>query len=71
MYTGNLLFAQVMEFALWHTFRLLVANYRGDFNVRTFSCLDHHDARKTCLPRTTERPVHERKDEPRTIVGGV
>ncbi len=40
MYTGNLVFAQVMEFAPWHTFRLLVAKYRGDFNVRTFSCLD-------------------------------
>ena len=40
MHTGNLVFAQVMEFAPWHTFRLLVAKYRGDFNVRTFSCLD-------------------------------
>jgi hypothetical protein len=29
-----------MEFAPWHTFRRLVAKYRGDFNVRTFSCLD-------------------------------
>jgi hypothetical protein len=40
MYAGKLVFAQVMEFALWHTFRRLVAKYRGDFNVRTFSCLD-------------------------------
>jgi hypothetical protein len=40
MYTGNLVFAQVMEFAPWHTFRRLVAKYGGDFNVRTFSCLD-------------------------------
>jgi len=40
MHTGNLVFAQVMEFAPWHTFRRLVAKYRGDFNVRTFSCLD-------------------------------
>jgi hypothetical protein len=29
-----------MEFAPWHTFRRLVSKYRGDFNVRTFSCLD-------------------------------
>src|SRR6266700_3275686 len=36
------LFAQVMEFALWHTFRRLVAKYRGDFNVRRFSCLDQY-----------------------------
>jgi hypothetical protein len=40
MYTGNLVFAQIMEFAPWHTFRRLVTKYRGDFNVRTFSCLD-------------------------------
>ena len=40
MYAGKLVFAQVMEFAPWHTFRRLVAKYRGDFNVRSFSCLD-------------------------------
>jgi hypothetical protein len=40
MHIGKLIFAQVMEFAPWHTFRRLVAKYRGDFNVRTFSCLD-------------------------------
>lgn len=40
MYAGKLVFAQVMEFAPWHTFRRLVTKYRGDFNVRTFSCLD-------------------------------
>ena len=40
MHAGKLVFAQVMEFAPWHTFRRLVAQYRGDFNVRTFSCLD-------------------------------
>jgi len=40
MYAGKLVFAQVMEFAPWHTFRRLVAKYRGDRNVRSFSCLD-------------------------------
>ena len=40
MYAGKLVFAQVMEFAPWHTFRRLVTKYRGDFNVRTFSSLD-------------------------------
>ncbi len=40
MYAGKLVFAQVMEFAPWHTFRRLAAKYRADFNVRTFSCLD-------------------------------
>ena len=40
MHAGKLVFAQLMEFAPWHTFRRLVGKYRGDFNVRTFSCLD-------------------------------
>jgi hypothetical protein len=40
MHAGKLVFAQVMEFAPWHTFRRLVVKYGGDFNVRTFSCLD-------------------------------
>jgi hypothetical protein len=40
MHAGKLVFAQVMEFAPWHTFRRLVAKYRGDFNVRSFNCLD-------------------------------
>lgn len=40
MHVGKLVFAQVMEFAPWHTFRRLVVRYRGDFNVRTFRCMD-------------------------------
>jgi len=40
MYGGKLVFAQVMEFAPWHTFRRLVDKHQGDFNVRRFSCLD-------------------------------
>jgi len=40
MYAGKLVFAQLMEYAPWHTFRRMVTKYRGDFNVRTFSCLD-------------------------------
>ena len=40
MHAGKLVFAQVMECAPWHIFRRLIAKYRGDFNIRTFSCLD-------------------------------
>ena len=40
MHGGKLIFAQVMEFAPWHTFRRLVSKYQGNFNVRTFTCLD-------------------------------
>ncbi len=41
MYAGKPVFAQVTAFAPWHTFRRLVAKYRGDFNVPTFRCLGH------------------------------
>lgn len=40
MHAGKLVFAQLLEFAPWHTFRRLVAKFRGNFNVRSFSCLD-------------------------------
>lgn len=42
MYSGKLVFAQVMDYAPWQTFRRLVVKYRGDFNVRSFSCLDQY-----------------------------
>jgi transposase len=40
MYTGRLIFAQVMDFLPSPIFRNCVAKYRGDFRVRKFSCLD-------------------------------
>lgn len=40
MHAGKLVFAQLLEFAPWHTFRRLVGKYQGNFNVRRFSCLD-------------------------------
>ena len=40
MHAGKHVFAQVMECAPWHTFRRLIVKDRGDFNIRTFSCLD-------------------------------
>ena len=39
MFVGQLVFSQIMAFAPWHTFRRLVRKYRGDFNIRSFSCL--------------------------------
>jgi len=41
MFAGKLILAQVMEYAPWHTFRRIVEKHRGDFNVRSFNCLDH------------------------------
>lgn len=40
MYSGRLIFAQVMDFLPSPIFRNCVAKYRGDFRVRKFSCLD-------------------------------
>jgi hypothetical protein len=41
MYTGKLVFAQLMEHLPLHTFRRIVARYAGEHKVKSFSCLDH------------------------------
>ena len=40
MYSGKLVFAQVMEHLPLHTFRRIVRRYAGDRKVQSFSCLD-------------------------------
>lgn len=40
MYVGKTLFAQVMEFLPWTTFRRIVSRYGGDHRVRTLSCAE-------------------------------
>jgi hypothetical protein len=40
MYTGRLIFSQVMDFMPLPIFRSCVAKYQGDFKTRKFSCLD-------------------------------
>ena len=40
MHSGKLVFAQVMECVSWHTFHRLIAKCLGDFNIRTFGCLN-------------------------------
>lgn len=40
MFTGRLIFKQVMDFISLPVFRRCVEKYKGDFNVKTFSCLD-------------------------------
>lgn len=42
MYTGKLIFSQVMDFMPIHAFRRCVTRYQGDRNVRSFTCLDHY-----------------------------
>jgi len=42
MYTGKLIFSQVMEFMPLHTFRRCVIRYQGNKNVRSFACLDQY-----------------------------
>ena len=41
MYSGKLVFAQLMEHLPLHTFRRIVARYAGEKKVKSFSCLDH------------------------------
>jgi hypothetical protein len=40
MYTGKLIFAQVMDFMPLPVFRRCVAKYQGNLKVRKFTCLD-------------------------------
>ena len=40
MFSGKIVFAQLMEFVPMHVFRRCVNMYQGNYNVRTFSCLD-------------------------------
>ncbi len=40
MYAGQLIFSQIMNFMPLQTFRRCVGKYRGNFKVKTFSCLD-------------------------------
>jgi hypothetical protein len=40
MYTGQLVFSQLMDFLPKHQFNSCVRHHRGNFRVREFSCLD-------------------------------
>jgi hypothetical protein len=42
MYTGKLIFSQVMDYMPMHTFRRCVARYQGDRNTRSFTCFDQY-----------------------------
>jgi hypothetical protein len=42
MFTGKLIFSQVMDFMPLHTFRRCVTRYQGNNNIRTFTCLDQY-----------------------------
>ena len=42
MYTGKLVFSQVMEHLPLHVFHQCVSRYSGDFKVKEFTCLDQY-----------------------------
>ena len=44
MYSGPLVFTQVMDFLPMKTFRRCVGRYQGDFSVKHFTCLDQFRA---------------------------
>ena len=40
MHAGRVVFSQLMDFFPMYEFQKLVRHYRGNYKVRTFSCLD-------------------------------
>jgi hypothetical protein len=40
MYIGKLVFSQVIDFMPMHIFRRCVARYRGNYKIKSFTCLD-------------------------------
>ena len=40
MYSGRLIFSQLMDFLPMHQFRHCVNKYQGNYRIRSFSCLD-------------------------------
>ena len=42
MYTGKIVFSQVIEHLPLHLFHQCVERYRGNFKVKEFSCLDQY-----------------------------
>ena len=42
MYTGKLIFSQVIDHLPMHTFRQCVKRYRGNYKVKRFKCLDQY-----------------------------
>ena len=42
MYSGKLVFSQVMDHLPWHTFHRCVARYHGNRKIKSFSCSDQY-----------------------------
>ena len=40
MYSGKIIFSQVMEFIPMYEFQKCVTRYQGNYKVKNFSCLD-------------------------------
>ena len=53
MNAGKRLFSQLMDCLPWSTFTRIVARYYGDYDVRTFPCVEQdpsHGVRTTYIP---------------------
>ena len=42
MYSGKIIFSQIMEHLPMHTFRSCVDRYKGHYKVKSFTCLDQY-----------------------------
>jgi hypothetical protein len=40
MYTGKTVFSQIIDFLPMYEFRKCVKRYRGNYKLKSFSCLD-------------------------------
>ena len=53
MNAGKTLFSQLMDCLPWSTFTRIVARYDGDYDVRTFPCVEQypsHGVRTAYIP---------------------
>ena len=78
MYSGKTVFAQLMDCLPWSTFSRLVTRYGGDYDVRTFPCVEQYRAMafaqltyreslrdiETCLSAQTAKLYHMGFREP-------
>ena len=66
MYTGKLIFSQVMEHLPLHVFHQCVARYQGDFKVQEFSYSgpQFQDSSLSCsLPQGTRSDERSEEEE--------
>jgi len=60
MYTGNTLFAQLMDFLPWTTFARIAERYGGDRYVKSLRCTEHFRVMAFCATDLSRQPQRHR-----------